>query len=501
MTTDVSRNTMALAAVCLSALMLGLEISSIPSTLPTLQSVLPASFKELQWIMNAYTIAMCTVLMAMGALADRFGRKCIFLIGIFVFGAASFACGLANTPSLLIGARFLQGASGAAMLACQVAVLSDQFRSGKERARAFGWWGIIFGVGLGFGPIIGSLIASFAGWQWVFLVHTVLAVGTAFLTLAGVVESRDPHATRIDFAGMATLSLSVFCLVYFITQGQAIGLTSLHGLAILAASGISLLAFIVIENSIARPMFDFRVFKVRLFSGALLGSSGMNFSFWPFVIYLPIFLQAVLGYNSIEAGFILLAYTVPSLVVPPLAEHLLLQRGPRFVIPLGLFTIGTGFLLMRFATFGDQAGIAIVPGCIVAGVGLGLTNTPVTNTATGALPVERAGMASGMDMSARMISLAINIALMGFILVLGISGALAPNFPASAALIDAIAAGNFSEAGAAGVSHEQAISALNDGFGWVMLYGATAAWIMGALSLTVLPRRCDKVGLAAAPGG
>src|ERR1700710_2707793 len=153
-----SKNKVALTAVCLSAIMLGLEITSIPSILPTLEKVLPAEFRQLQWIMNAYTIAMCSVLVAMGAFADRFGRKRVFMVSIVVFGIASLICGLATSAPLLIAARFLQGVSAAGMLACQVAVLSHQFRDGPERGVAFAWWGIVFGLGLGFGPIVGGVI-------------------------------------------------------------------------------------------------------------------------------------------------------------------------------------------------------------------------------------------------------------------------------------------------------------------------------------------------------
>ena len=157
------RSTTALAAACLSSLMFGLEISSIPAILPTLEQVLQADFQQLQWIMNAYTIAVTTVLMATGTLADRYGRKRIFLIAIAAFGITSLICGLTESVSVLIVARFLQGMSGGAMLICQIAVLSHQFRQGRERAVAFGWWGIIFGIGLGFGPIIGGAIVALVG--------------------------------------------------------------------------------------------------------------------------------------------------------------------------------------------------------------------------------------------------------------------------------------------------------------------------------------------------
>ncbi|MDA4637227.1 MFS transporter, partial [Escherichia coli] len=149
-------------------------------------------------------------------------------------------------------------------------------------------------------------------------------------------------------------------------------------------------------------------------------SIGMNVSFWPLMIYLPIYFQSGLGYDIVAAGLSLLAYTLPTLVTPPLAERLSLRYRPGIVIPLGLFTIGLGFMLMRFGSSVDHASwLTMLPGCLLAGIGLGLTNTPVTNTTTGSVSSTRAGMASGIDMSARLITLAINIALMGFILLEG----------------------------------------------------------------------------------
>jgi MFS family permease len=164
----IRKNTLALGAVCLASLMFGLEISSVPVILPTLERVLHGDFNGMQWIMNAYTLAVTTVLMATGTLADRFGRRRIFVIGIALFGITSLICGLAQSVPMLIAARLLQGASGGAMLICQVAVLSHQFSDGPERARAFSAWGIIFGIGLGFGPIIGGTIVAVSSWQWVF---------------------------------------------------------------------------------------------------------------------------------------------------------------------------------------------------------------------------------------------------------------------------------------------------------------------------------------------
>ena len=490
--TTPSKNKIALAAICMSAVMLGLEITSIPSILPTLEKVLAADFRQLQWIMNAYTIAMCSVLVAMGALADRFGRKRVFMLSIAIFGIASLICGLATSAPLLIAARFLQGLSAAGMLACQVATLSHQFRNGPERGVAFAWWGVVFGLGLGVGPIVGGVIVTLLNWEWVFLIHVVIAAITFGFAKVGVEESADPHAGQIDFGGMVTLSLAVFGLVYLITQGQELGLSSPLAIAIGLVSAICALLFVWIETRVVRPMFDFKAFRIRNFSGALLGASGMNFSFWPFIIYFPIYLQSVLGYSSLTAGLTVLAYTLPTVVMPPIAEKLLAKRGPGFVIPLGLFFIAAGFILMRLVAMTEYASwVTLLPGCVIAGLGLGLTNTPVTNTATGSLAPERAGMASGMEFSARMISLAVNIAVMGFVLVAAVSFKLGGSIAAAISpqafrqLVDGVAAGNFDVGESLGISPAVAHDALAYGIGWVMTYGAGAALILGVLCVIV----------------
>jgi EmrB/QacA subfamily drug resistance transporter len=412
------QNTLALAAVCLSSLMFGLEISSVPVILPTLERVLHATFRDMQWIMNAYTIACTTVLMAAGTLGDRFGRKRLFGISISAFGITSLMCGWAPSTAVLIASRFLQGIAGGAMLTSQIAVLSHQFPDGRARARAFGTWGIIFGIGLGFGPIIGGAIVAASNWRWVFLVHVLISLVTLILVFRGVEESRDPHAGTVDLWGIATLSVAVFGLIYFITQGPDLGLTDPTVIASLVSAALGFTLFIAAETMTPHPMVDFSVFRIRDFSGALLGSIGMNFSFWPFMIYLPTYFQSGLGYDVVTTGLSLLAYTLPTLVIPPLGEHLTLRYRPRVVIPAGLFTIGLGFIAMKFGSSVAHASwLTMLPGCMLAGIGLGLTNTPVTNTTTGSVPSARAGMASGIDMSARLITLAINIALMGSIFV------------------------------------------------------------------------------------
>jgi EmrB/QacA subfamily drug resistance transporter len=474
--------------------MFGLEISSVPVILPGLESVLQADFKQMQWIMNAYTIACTTIMMATGTLADRFGRRRVFIISILAFGITSLICGLAQDVGVLIASRFLQGLAGGAMLIAQVAILSHQFQEGRERSKAFGVWGIVFGMGLGFGPIIGGLIVAVSSWQWVFLVHVLIAAVTLLLVFVGVKESRDPQARKLDSMGIVTLSLAVFGLAYYITQGPDMGLGSPKALGILAATVISFALFLYAEKTHSHPMFDFSVFKIRNFSGALLGSIGMNFSFWPFMIYLPIYFQSGLGYDPVMAGLALLAYTLPTLVFPPVGERLALRFRPGIVIPCGLFTIGLGFMLMKFGSSLEHASwLTLLPGCLVAGIGLGITNTPVTNTTTGSVDSSRAGMASGIDMSSRMISLAINIALMGLILSHAVYSQLKQLLPGTVdnahlqALAQSVAAGStvISPTLNSVLPPTAIHDALTHGFGILMLYGGISVWLLAAVSVLI----------------
>ena len=489
------KSTRALLAVCLGALMFGLEITSVPVILPTLERVLGGDFQDMQWVMNAYTLACTTVLMATGTLADRFGRKLVFLISVIAFGATSALCGLAQSMEVLIAGRFLQGLAGGAMLICSIALLSHAFQDARERSRAFATWGIVSGIGLGFGPLVGSAIIALAGWKWIFLIHLPLAALTLMIAVSAVSESRDPEVKHLDAAGIITLSLAVFGLVYFITQGPALGLSG--AVAIAVATAACFAAFLFVERRQAHPMFDFSVFRNRHFSGAILGCIAMNVSYWPFMIYLPIYLQIGLGYDPLSTGLCLLAYTLPALIFPPLGERMSLRYGAGTVIPLGLFTIGLGFVAMKLGSVAGQPGwLTLLPGLLLAGIGLGITNTPVTNTTTASVPASRAGMASGIDMSARLITLAVNIAVMGFLLVERIASSLqrAATLPIDAAQLRAtaetLAAGDAGAlaTGVTGLGELPDLlvrQSLADGFGLVMLYGGIAAWILAGLSFAL----------------
>lgn len=488
------RSIVALVAVCLGSFMFGLEISAVPAALPGIETALHTSFTDMQWIMNAYTIAVNTMLMAAGTLADRFGRRRLFVIGTALFGLTSLVCGFASDTNTLIAGRALQGMSGSTMLIATLAVISHQFENARERGIAFSVWGVIAGAGIGFGPMVGSLLVEFTNWRWVFLVNGPVAVASIVLAYATVRESRDPNAGRLDLAGIATLSLAVLGLAVYITQGPSLGFTSIAALAILAGAVLAFALFLFVEATAERPMVDFSVFRIRAFSGALFGCMGMNFAFWPFMIYLPLYFNYGLGYSAVTAGLALLAYTLPTLIFPPVGEWLALRYRAARVIPAGLALIGLGFLVMFLAL--KVNAIVLLIGAAMAGAGLGIVNTPVTNTTTGSVARERAGMASGIDLSARMITLAINIAVMGLILTEGTLASLRDKLGGTVsgaplrALAEQVTAGQLN-AGPLPAASLQA--ALIDGFAWVMLYGLLGALAMASFSLLAfgLDRRTE----------
>ncbi|PSL34925.1 MFS transporter [Chitinophaga ginsengisoli] len=493
-TKGLPTNPRALIAICLAALMFGLEITSVPVILPTLEKTLGSNFSQLQWIMNAYTIACTMVLMGTGTLADRFGRKRVFIINVIGFGITSIVCGIAGTTELLIASRFFQGMTGGAMFICTIALLSHQYPQGPQRSKAFAAWGIIAGIGLGFGPIIGSIISETINWRWVFLIHGALALGTILLTIPAIAESRDPNAGKLDLIGIVLLSAAVFALTYYITQGPENGFTSTSSLLVLLAAVVLIIGFVLAELRQPYPMIDFKVFRIRRFTGAMMGCIGMNFSFWPLMVFLPLYFQVALRCDTLTTGLCLLAYTLPTLLFPPVGERLMQRYGAGRVIPAGLLLIGTGFFTMYAS---GSTWITLLSGCVLAGSGLGMVNTPVTNTATGAVPGNRAGMASGIDVSCRLITLAINIALMGFLLVQGTFSYLSDALPLAGSdklfeLSKQLVAGSLKEEQTVNIAtltgtHQQAFfgKALEQGFGSVFLYGGVGVSVLALISFLI----------------
>src|SRR5262245_13492879 len=235
-----------LVAVCVAMFMLLLDITIVNVALPEIQRDLNASFSDLQWVVDAYSLSLAGLLLAAGSLGDRLVRRRIFVSGFALFTTASLLCGLAGDPTFLNLMRVVQGVGGAAMFATTLALIAQEFR-GPERATAFGIWGATIGGAVAIGPLVGGAITDAFGWEWIFFVNIPIGIGAIALTLTKLAESRNPDAEPIDWPGVATFSLALFLLVYGLVRGNPDGWSSAHIVASLAGSVVLMLAFVLIE--------------------------------------------------------------------------------------------------------------------------------------------------------------------------------------------------------------------------------------------------------------
>src|SRR5438105_2062937 len=242
--------------------MLLLDITVVNVALPDIQRSLHSSFQDLQWVVNAYSLTLAAFLLTAGALADLLGRRRVFVTGLIVFTASSAACGLAGSPLALNLARAVQGTGGAMMFATSLALIAEAFH-GKERGIAFGVFGGVVGAAVAVGPVVGGLITSGIGWEWIFFVNVPIGIGAVVLTLSQVRESRDPNARGVDWIGLVTFSAALFLLVYALVQGNEKGWGSTEIVSFLAGSAVLLAIFLVAERRQARPMLDLTLFRKR----------------------------------------------------------------------------------------------------------------------------------------------------------------------------------------------------------------------------------------------
>src|ERR1700677_4311327 len=251
---SITRKRRTLAAVVIATFMLLLDITVVNTALPKLEQGLGASFTDLQWVIDVYSLALATVVLTAGSLADRFGRKRSFLVGLIVFSAASLACALAPSAGFLIAARAVQGIGGAIMFALSLALVAQEFPSGRERGTAMGIYGATIGVAVAIGPLVGGALTQSLGWQSVFYLNVPIGIAAIAITTTQLAESRDPNALRADWPGVATFTAGLFMLVFALLRGNAIGWGSAQILALLAGAVVALGAFLAIERTSPHPM-------------------------------------------------------------------------------------------------------------------------------------------------------------------------------------------------------------------------------------------------------
>jgi len=400
-----------LAAVCLGTFMLLLDITIVNVALPDIQHALNSSFSDLQWIVDAYALTLAAFLLTAGSLADMYGRRRLYLIGLVVFTGASALCGFATSTLMLQLSRGLQGAGGAVMFSVSLALLADAFR-GRDRGIAFGVWGAVTGLAVAIGPLLGGLLTSGLSWRWIFFVNAPIGIVAIGIVAVLVAESRSPHARRPDWAGFALFTVALASLVYALIESNEKSFSNHVVLGCLAAAAVLLIAFLIAEWRGSHPMFDLKLFRLPTFSGGLVAAFGISASIFSLLLYLVLYVQDVLGYSPLATGVRLMVISGGILATSTVAGRLTSRVPIRLLIGPGLIIIGVGLLLMRGLDASSQW-THLIAGMIIGGAGVGLVNPPLASTAVGVVPPERAGMASGINSTFRQVGIATGIALLG----------------------------------------------------------------------------------------
>ncbi len=488
-----------LIAVCAGMFMLLLDVTIVIVAQPSIQTGLHASFSDVQWTLDAYALTLAALLLTSGVLADRYGRKLLFSIGLAVFTLGSLLCGLAAGPVMLIASRCGQGIGGAMMFATSLALLGHSFR-GRERGVAFGVWGAVIGISTALGPVLGGVITTEWDWRGIFLVNVPIGVLALAVTIWRVEESRSPYPAPPDWVGFLLLTAGLISLVYGLIRAGEYSWSDAGVIACLAAGVVLLAAFGVAESRVAHPMFDLSLLRVPTFSGGAIAAFAMNGSLYAMLLYFVIYLQDVLGYSALGAGLriaiLSLAQLVTSVIAGRLSEHV----PARWLIGPGLLLVGVGLIVMAGLN-GDSAWTHLIPGFIVAGLGGGLVNPPLASTAIGVVPPHKAGMASGVNTTFRQVGIASGIAALGSIFTAVIqdhlSGALPPSLAGAAGSIaSAVRQGSVGQLLAAEPAADRAAVglALRSSFATALnelLYVTAGVAIVGAVCAMLLIRRKD----------
>jgi EmrB/QacA subfamily drug resistance transporter len=400
-----------LVAVCLGTFMLLLDITIINVALPDIQTALHSSFSDLQWVVDAYALTLAAFLLTAGSLADMYGRRLMYLIGLVIFTAASMLCGFAVSTLMLQLSRALQGVGGAIMFAVSLALLADAFR-GKDRGTAFGIWGAITGLAVAIGPLIGGVLTTGLSWRYIFFVNLPFGVAAVIITTLKVSESRSPQASRPDWIGFVLFTVALSSLVYGLIESNEKSFSNSLVLGCFALAAVLLIAFVVTETLIKHPMFDLRLFLKPTFSGGSIAAFGISASIFALLLYLVLYFQDILGYSALGTGVRVMVLSGGILVTATLSGRLSSKVPVRLLIGPGLIIIGVGLLLMRDLT-ATSTWTHLVPGMLVGGIGVGLVNPPLASTAVGVVQPQQAGMASGINSTFRQVGIATGIALLG----------------------------------------------------------------------------------------
>jgi EmrB/QacA subfamily drug resistance transporter len=369
---------------------------------------------ELEWIVSGYALTFAALMLIGGKLADAYGRRLIFVVGIAVFTLASLACGLASSGEALIAARVAQGVGAALMNPATLSIIAVTFPP-RQRGTAIGIWAGTSALALALGPLIGGLLTEHASWNWIFFVNVpigVLGIAASFLLID---ESRDESHERLDLPGLATSGLGLFALTYGLIEANNYGWGSVRIVGAFVVAAVSLTGFILLERRQRAPMLDLTLFRNRTYVGANLAMLLVALAMFGVFFFVSLYMQNVLGYSAVEAGAAFLPMTLLIIVIAPLAGRASDRWGSRWLITGGMVLLAAQ--LAYFSQLSDDATFwVLLPALVLGGFGMSMTMTPSSAAAMRAVPVEKAGIGSAVLNACRQVGGSTGIAVMGAIM-------------------------------------------------------------------------------------
>lgn len=408
----MTRQHWTLLVVCAATAMLMLDIAVVNTALSAIADDLDAGLTGLQWVVDAYTVALAAVVLTAGSLADRLGRKRVFIGGLGLFTVSSAACALANDIVMLDVARAVQGLGAAAMFAVSLALLADAFPGDEERAGALAAYGATIGAAFAFGPLVGGALTTGLGWEWIFLINVPIGLAIIAITLLKVRESVDPLARPVDWAGQAALGVALLLVVTGLLRGNEEGWGSTQIVAMLGGGTAMLVVFGLIERRVAHPMLPLGLFRNPTFTGAQVAAFAISSSFFAVFLYTTLYLQQILGLSAIEAGLVYLPGTIIMFVISGATASLGDRLSQPAMVTIGLLLVGAG-MAMGVLLQVDSAWTIMLPLSVVALIGTGLFNPAVSALALSAVPMRDAGLAAGVNDTFRQAGIAVGVAGLG----------------------------------------------------------------------------------------
>ena len=404
-----------LAAVAFGLFMIMLDNTVVNVALPSIASDLKISISELEWIVTGYALTFAALLITGGKLADMYGRRRIFVIGLAIFSLSSLACGLAPNAGFLIGARAVQGLGAALMNPATLSIITATFPP-RQRGQAIGIWAGVSAMALAIGPLVGGLIVDNFSWNWIFFINVPIGVLGIVVSQLVIKESRDTsHEQSIDLPGLLTSGLALFALSYALIEGNTKGWSSPEILGLFAAAAVLVVAFILLESRQRLPMLDLSLFRINSFVGANVVALLVSLGMFGVFFFISLYVQNILGYSPTKAGAIFLPMTILIILIAPVAGKLSDRLGGRWLIGGGMTLLGISLLLYQRITV-TSGFWTLLPSLILGGIGMAMTMSPMTSVAMGSVPVDKAGVGSGVLNSFRQMGGALGIAIMGAIL-------------------------------------------------------------------------------------